>query len=49
MQFCIKAFIATEHKHKHKDKQLELPHIPLITKSETTENASLLLEESIRK
>ena len=49
MQFCIKAFIAIEHQYKHKDKQLELPHIPLITKSETTENASLLLEESIRK
>ena len=49
MQFCIKAFIATEHKRKHKGKQLELPHIPLITKSEITENVSLLLEESVGK
>ena len=49
MQFCIKAFTATEDKSKHKDKQLELPHILLITKLETTENASLLLEESVRK
>ena len=49
MQFCITAFIATEHKRKHKDKQLELLHILLITKSETTENVSLLLEESVGK
>ena len=49
MQFSIKAFIAIEHKHKHKDKQLELPHIPLIIELETTENASFLLEELVRK